>query len=302
MNERIVEILRDRIRPFANQPREYFNESALKDLARSIKAVGQQVEIRVRPLAGDPKHDYELIDGQRRWLACQMIGKAKMKAIVLEVGNQEDQFLASVVANFAREGHTVVEVARAINRILKRPEIAALPTREQQFDHISEIFGKSRPWIYSHLALLRLHPDVQALMSPGVEEAKRLTLQTALLLGSLPRDAQAKVGGYISSNELSLKKAQTYIRRYARAAGLPAPGNRDNRKPVRQRQKFTSSLSTIEDEIEHLLELKMGDFTAMFANQPRDEQESAFYRIGNFIEQLGVLRQALASMLTRTAA
>ncbi len=74
MNERIVEILRDRIRPFANQPREYFNESALKDLARSIKAVGQQVEIRVRPLAGDPKHDYELIDGQRRWLACQMIG------------------------------------------------------------------------------------------------------------------------------------------------------------------------------------------------------------------------------------
>jgi ParB family transcriptional regulator, chromosome partitioning protein len=299
--ERIIEIPRDRIRPFANQPREYFNESALKDLARSIKAVGQQVEIRVRPLSGDPKHDYELIDGQRRWLACQMIGKGKMKAIVLEVGNQEDQFLASIVANFAREGHTVLEVARAIDRILKRPEIAARPTREQQFDHISEISGKSRPWIYSHLALLRLHPDVQALMSPGVEEAKRLTLQTALLLGSLPLAAQAKVGGYISSNELSLKKAQTYIRKYARAAGIKRVEAR-TRPPSERRQKFTSTLSSIEDEIELLLELKMGDFTVMFADQPRSEQESAMYRIGNFIEHLGELRQALASMLKRKAA
>src|SRR5581483_11198984 len=120
-----------------------------------------------RPLGGDPRHEYELVDGQRRWHAVGMLRQETIRAIVEEFDSADDQFMASVVANFAREAHSAVEIAHAIDRLLKHPKIAELPDSTRRMMAIAEIFGKSVPWVYGHHSLLKLHKSVLALMHPG---------------------------------------------------------------------------------------------------------------------------------------
>src|ERR1700685_4445266 len=94
----VVMISRGRIRPFADQPRDFFDPDELQLLAKSIKTVGQLVPIIVMPLKDSKEHDYELIDGQRRWFACEIASVEKMKAWVVEVANKEQQFLFSAIS------------------------------------------------------------------------------------------------------------------------------------------------------------------------------------------------------------
>src|SRR5687767_1132892 len=81
------------IRPFADQPRTYFNQAELQQLADSIAENGQRVPIFVRELdPWEPPYRYELIDGQRRWHACDMAKVRRMKSIILEVDDVIEQF------------------------------------------------------------------------------------------------------------------------------------------------------------------------------------------------------------------
>ena len=72
-----------RIRRYPGQPRLYIEPLALMGLEASIRHIGQRRAITVKAVTGDPDHDYELIDGERRWLCCKRIGTAKMKAVIV---------------------------------------------------------------------------------------------------------------------------------------------------------------------------------------------------------------------------
>jgi ParB family chromosome partitioning protein len=106
-------IPRSRIRPFKNQPRTYFDKEELENLAASIKAFGQIVPVSVKKVSDSPDFDYELCDGQRRWHACEIAGKTMMKAILESPTDEKEQFLISVLSNFGRAEHTVIEIAYA---------------------------------------------------------------------------------------------------------------------------------------------------------------------------------------------
>ena len=67
-------IPRNQIRRFPDQPRSYFDAKDMGDLAASIEEIGQQTPIVVKAITGDPKHGFELVDGERRWIACGMAG------------------------------------------------------------------------------------------------------------------------------------------------------------------------------------------------------------------------------------
>src|SRR3989344_4622538 len=110
-------IPRVKIRRFADQPRTYFDGRDMSDLAASIEEIGQQTPIVVKAIADDPKHDYELVDGERRWIACGIVGVETMLAWIKNVSDTEEQFVSSVVGNFGRSGHTALEIAQAIDRI-----------------------------------------------------------------------------------------------------------------------------------------------------------------------------------------
>ena len=226
----IQRIPRSKIRRFADQPRTFFDPQELAELQASIEEVGQQTPIVVRAIASDPEHDFELVDGERRLIACGQAGVETMLAWVRPIADAEEQFTASVVGNFGRSSHTPLEIAAAIERIRKSPTMARLSPGDQ-VARIAKIFGRSAPWVYQHQALLRLDPEVQALMSPTRPEEHRLGTALAIFISSLHSELQSQIAKTVVGKMLNLNQARAYARRVADEAGLEAGSATRKRRP-----------------------------------------------------------------------
>jgi ParB family chromosome partitioning protein len=138
------------------QTRSRFDETALAELAESIKASGVVQPILVRPqLSGR----FQLIAGERRWLASQRAGKTTVPAIVKQVSNEQAMEM-TIVENLQREDLNPVEQARAYERLGREFGL----TQEQ----MAQRTGKERSSVANFLRLLKLPSDVQTL----VEENK----------------------------------------------------------------------------------------------------------------------------------
>lgn len=293
---KIVEIPVERIRPFPNQPRKYFDQDALRDLARSIESARQMVEIRVRPLAGNPKHDYELIDGQRRWHAHQLIKKPTIRAIVDEVSDEDDQFMRSVVANFARADHSAIESAQAIGRLRKHPSVTVLAKRREQDEKIAAILGRSVSWVYNLELLLKLSPEVLVLMAPERPEEKRLSHLLATLLVGFDAPLQKRLALEILDRGLTLRSARHFVDDYVMRSGARPAGTNRN-LPNRRFGRFVSSLTIIGREVEGIMGMPLPVFREVILSRPYGDRESALNRIDGAMAHLRELRQALNSML-----
>ena len=295
----VVEIEHRLIRPFKGQPREYFDQGALSDLSRSIRAAGQQVPITVKPITGDERHRYELVDGQRRWHAVGILKWPTIKAWVRDdLGSSEDQFLSSVIANFSREGHSPIEIAKAIRRIRNRPEVKAMPSKTRQVEAVAEIFGRSTVWVYQYESFLSLHPSIQALMHPERPEKMRLGFQSALAIVQLPEDAQAELAMKLGDKKFRFKEVSMLIRQTAReksirlgAAALPS----------RMHQRALASINTIAEEADKLLDMSLHDFERTFAGRPREHQQMVLERVERAHDLLGSVKQTISRMITKSA-
>ncbi len=300
--EHIVEIAHARIRPFPNQPREYFDPTALSDLARSIKAAGLQNPITVRPVKNDPRHDYELVDGQRRWLACGINRQTTIRAWVRDdILNADDQFMISVISNFCREGHSPMEIAKAIARLRKRPEIAAIEKKELQAQAIGNVFGRSFGWVYEYESLLRLHPNLQAMLDPHLPDNKRLSFRAAHFIAELPMEVQLETAFTIFKKGMNRGQATSFARAKVLEHGAGADGRAASTRGIQYRMRALNAIRNISLNTEALLEIKMTEFEQSFAKQSHVEQESALFSIDNALEQLTTLRQSIARMLKKAA-
>ncbi len=218
----VKKIPRDQIRPFADQPRTHFDQVSLKELADSIEEVGQKIPILVKQLTPPVNgHIFELVDGQRRWIACGMINRVDMLAWVIKVNDENDQFVTSVVSNFGREGHTVLEIAHAVKRI---------KDMGKTLGELTKIFGKSSTWVCQHLSILKLPQEVLELLGPETPEEKRLTFSTALLLTGIPEPHQAVLGKMISEMGLSMSQSRHMIAKTVHTQGLKRSRNRPDRE------------------------------------------------------------------------
>jgi len=138
------------------QTRSRFDETALAELAESIKASGVVQPILVRPQLNGR---FQLIAGERRWLASQRAGKTTVPAIVKQVSNEQAMEM-TIVENLQREDLNPVEQARAYERLGREFGL----TQEQ----MAQRTGKERSSVANFLRLLKLPSEVQAL----VEENK----------------------------------------------------------------------------------------------------------------------------------
>ena len=138
------------------QTRSRFDEAALAELAESIKASGVVQPILVRPQQGGR---FQLIAGERRWLASQRAGKTTVPAIVKQVSNEQAMEM-TIVENLQREDLNAVEQARAYERLGREFGL----TQEQ----MAQRTGKERSSVANFLRLLKLPSEVQSL----VEENK----------------------------------------------------------------------------------------------------------------------------------
>jgi ParB family chromosome partitioning protein len=264
------------IRPFPDQPRKYFDQQKLIELAESISAVGQKVPGFVKEISGNHcPEKYELIDGQRRWHALTMAGKDSMKVIVIEVKSVEEQFLISVVANFGRAEHGPLEIATAIQRF-RDNDVSVI--------EIAKIFAKSVPWVYQHIKILRLDPEVREMMSSEIPEDRRLAFSTALLLADIPLDLQKKIADTIVKDKLKLNQARNLIRRRAEKIGFKVGNPR--RSPRDDYLVLCSFIGRMRRELEIFKEMQQSYFDKMFQFRDKEDHERIVEKIQEITDRI----------------
>ena len=139
------------------QPRQIFNEAKLIELSQSIKKNGIIQPIAVRAHKTD-SGKYEIVAGERRWLAAQKAGLHEIPINILDLSDVESLEVA-IVENIQRDDLSPIEEARGYKRLFE----------EFKYDHenISKLMSKSRSHISNSLRLLTLPEDVIAMLQEG---------------------------------------------------------------------------------------------------------------------------------------
>jgi len=175
------------------QPRNYFDEKKIDELSQSIKKNGLIQPIAVRK---DKNGGYEIIAGERRWLAAQKAGLHQVPVIKLNLNDIQSLELA-IIENIQREDLNTVEEAKGYERLIK----------EFKYDHekLSEFMGKSRSHISNTLRLLSLPHEVIKML----EERKLTAGQVRPLIG---RFNALQIAQSIIKEKLSARSIENLVK------------------------------------------------------------------------------------------
>lgn len=146
--DEVVYLYLDDIIPNRFQPREVFDEKALKELAVSIKEHGVIQPIIVRNVNGK----YEIIAGERRYKASALAGLTKIPAIIRDLDDKESSKVA-LLENLQRKNLNAIEEARTYQKILELDEMTQ--------DELAKTMGKSQSAVANKIRLLSLPDEVQ---------------------------------------------------------------------------------------------------------------------------------------------
>lgn len=218
----------DDIKPNASQPRKNFDESAIDDLAESIKLHGLIQPIIVRPSGAS----YEIVAGERRWRAAKKAELKTLPCIVRELSDRENMLLA-IIENTQREDLNPVEEALAFEAMIKHYEL----TQEE----VSKSVGKSRPYITNALRLLKLPDEVRQMLIDG-----HLTGGHARAIAGIEDEAtQIKLAKLAADGGLSVRALEQMI------AEIPEKQKKKNIKPTK---KYKSpEIISAENELKQIL-------------------------------------------------
>jgi ParB family chromosome partitioning protein len=183
------------IAPNPRQPRQFFDEEALEELAASITEVGLLQPVVVRKLG---EGNYELVMGERRWRASQRAGLEYIPAIVRETPDT-DMLRDALLENLHRQQLDPLEEAAAYQQLLD--DFGA--THEQ----LAQKVGRSRPHISNTLRLLNLPPTVQKRIAAGVISAGH----ARALLGLNDPQAQERLAQRIVAEGLSVRSVEEIV-------------------------------------------------------------------------------------------
>ena len=145
----IIEIELDFIDVNPFQPRTYFNEESLQELANSIQELGVIQPITVRKLKGNK---FQLVSGERRYRASKLIGSETIPAYI-RLANDQEMLEMALVENIQRKNLDPIEVALSYQRLIDEIQL----TQEE----LSTRVGKKRSTITNYLRLLKLDPILQ---------------------------------------------------------------------------------------------------------------------------------------------
>ena len=194
LSSRVRYIPINTVRPNPQQPRRSFDETALRELADSIRAYGILQPLTVRDRGGF----YELVAGERRLRAARIAGLREVPCLVAEVG-EEDAALLALFENLQRRDLDYMEEAAAIARLIGRYGLS----QQQAADKL----GKSQPAIANKLRLLRLAPPViDCLRQYGLTERHARTL-----LRLTDPEQQLAAARHMGQRGLNVAQAEQYV-------------------------------------------------------------------------------------------
>ena len=204
----VTEISIDKISPNREQPRRIFDETALEELAESMKQLGV---IQPIVLAKDGDY-YKIIVGERRWRAAKIAGLKKIPAIIKDL-DETSAYEIALVENLQRENLNLIEEARGYRKLV---DIFGLSQEE-----VAQKVGKSRPTVTNALRLLNLDERVQQFVLNNEITGGH----ARALLGIEDRDAQCRIAEKIIENGLSVRATEALVKNY----NNQKPVNNDNR-------------------------------------------------------------------------
>lgn len=183
------------VEPNRNQPRKQFDQEALEELAGSIKQYGI-----IQPIVVIKKDDYyEIIAGERRWRAAKMAGLKEIPVVVKEYSDKEIAEI-SLIENIQRENLNPIEEAQAYKTLIEEYNL----TQEE----LSERISKSRAQIANTMRLLKLHEDVQKMLTNGALSAGH----ARALLGLEIMEEQLRIAEKIMNESLSVRQTEDLVR------------------------------------------------------------------------------------------
>lgn len=137
------------------QPRTYFNEESLRELASSIRELGIIQPITVRKLT---ENSYQLVSGERRFRASKLIGNTTIPAYI-RIANDQEMLEMALVENIQRKDLDPIEISLSYQRLIDEIQL----TQEE----LSVRVGKKRSTVTNYLRLLKLDPIIQTGIRDG---------------------------------------------------------------------------------------------------------------------------------------
>jgi len=206
------------------QPRRDFNPESLQELADSIAAQGVLQPIVVRPVEDGR---YEIVAGERRWRASQLVGLAEIPVVIKEVDEQMAMAIG-LIENIQRDDLNPLEEASALNRLLSDFGLT--------HQEVARAVGKSRTTVTNLLRLLDLAPEPKNYL-----ETAQIEMGHARALLGLKGVQQSEAARQVVSRGLSVRETEKLVRRLqledeAESTRVEEPQEPDDDPDVRRLQ------------------------------------------------------------------
>ncbi|AEB31149.1 site-specific DNA-binding protein [Carnobacterium sp. 17-4] len=246
-NEQVQKIPLTDIRPNPYQPRKTFDETALNELAESIKLSGvfQPIILRESKIKG-----YEIIAGERRFRASKLAGKETIPAIIREF-DEEKMMEVAVLENLQREDLTSLEEAEAYEMMMKKLKL----TQEE----VATRLGKSRPYIANYLRLLGLPDAVKEML-----QKEEISMgQARTLLGLKDKKQISKLAKRVVKEHLTVRQLEQLVNKMNQSKEEIEQPKKEAKKPYYIREseerlmdKFGTSVSINEKNQKGKIEIE----------------------------------------------
>ncbi|GAB3237541.1 ParB/RepB/Spo0J family partition protein [Pseudaeromonas pectinilytica] len=184
------------LRPGKYQPRKDMSQEALEELANSIRAQGVIQPIVVRQLE---EQSFEIIAGERRWRACQLVRLETVPCIIKNVADNAAVAIA-LIENIQREDLNAIEEAAALLRLMQEFELT--------HQEVAEAVGKSRSAVSNLLRLNQLNDDVKRLVEHG-----DLDMGHARALLGLEGALQTELARQVAQKGMTVRDTEKMVQR-----------------------------------------------------------------------------------------
>ena len=231
--------------PNKEQPRKTFDQTALEELADSIRQHGVLQPLLVRPL---PNGAYQLVAGERRWRASRLAELKEVPVIIKELTDTEAMDIA-IIENLQREDLNPIEEAEGLQTLIDKCGF----TQEE----VATSVGKSRPAITNALRLLKLPENVREMTKKGEISAGHARALLSFDSQALMQEVAAK----IVSDKLTVRDVEKLAKRPKTAETKKAPRRRDS----------------IYDEVELSLTEALGRKVKVYNGRSKGTLEIEFY-------------------------
>ena len=225
--DRQTELKVEQLQSGKYQPRSFMDDTALNELASSIKAQGIMQPILVRPVPGGK---FEIIAGERRWRAAKLAGLASVPVLVREVADNAALAMA-LIENIQREDLNPLEQAVGIQRLVN--EFGAT------HDQAADMVGRSRSAVTNLLRLLGLAVPVRDLMQQG-----KLDMGHGRALLALAGMQQLEAARTVISKSLSVRETEKLVGQLLRGSERKPAKKAVDRDVLRLEEELAQKLGT----------------------------------------------------------